>query len=153
MIKMSSKRILGFIEKFSNVNLDEFYQLPNTPEENVKITFQAESLNLIHLSIHYTKNYDCPLFNLPDELINIIKEYIPDIIHMDLKATIPNDYPFNPHIWEMVRLKSNLNINQLKYYDIIRIQNCYNVGGWSPCMSMDKDILSLIEKYYNYLYH
>ena len=149
---MSFKRIQRFIDDFSKVDMDEFYQLPNTPEQNVKISFDVETLQLIHVSIHYTKNYKCPLFNLPDELIHLIKGYLPEIIHMDLKVTIPNDYPFKPHVWEMVRLKTNIKINELKYYDIIREQNCYNVGDWSPSMSIDKDILSLIEKYYGYLY-
>lgn len=149
---MSFKRIQRFIDDFSKVNLDEFYQLPNSEEENIKITFEVETLQIIHVSIHYTMNYKYPLFNLPPELINLINEYLPDIIHMDLKVIIPNDYPFKPHVWEMERLKTNIKINELKYYDIIREQNCYNVGDWSPSMSIDKDILSLIEKYYGYLY-
>jgi len=149
---MSFKRIQRFIDEFSNVNMEDFYQLPNTKEQNIKISFDAETLQLIHVSIRYTKNYVCPMFNLPQELIEIIKGYLPDVIHMNLKATIPNDYPFKPHVWEMVSLKSNLKINELKYFDIIRKQNCYNIGDWSPSMSIDKDILALIEKYYDYLY-
>jgi hypothetical protein len=140
------------MEEFSTVQLDEFYQLPNTEEQQVKISFHLETLQIIDVSIHYTKNYKCPLFDLPNELIHLIKEYIPDIIYMELKATVPNDYPFKPHLWEMLSLKTNLKINKLKYYDIIKEQNCYNLGDWSPSMSIDKDILSLIEKYYKYLY-
>jgi hypothetical protein len=150
---MSSKRIQRFINDFSNVKLEEFYQLPNSPEQNVKINFNVETLQLIHLSINYTKNYECPLFNLPPELIRHIKGYIPDIIQINLKATIPNDYPFKPHLWEMVSLKTNLKLNKLKYYVIIKEHNCYNFGDWTPSMSIDKDILSLIEKYYDYLYN
>jgi len=149
---MSFKRIQRFIDEFSKVNMEDFYQLPNNEEQNIKITFQVETLQLIHVSIQYTKNYKCPLFDLPNEMIHLIKEYLPEIIHMDLKVSIPNDYPFKPHVWEMTRLKSNLKINELKYYEIIRQQNCYNIGDWSPSMSIDKDILSLIEKYYEYLY-
>jgi hypothetical protein len=149
---MSNKRIQCFINNFSNVKLEEFYQLPNTQEQKVEIKFKVETLQIIHLSIHYKKNYVCPLFNLPPELIRHIKGYLPDFIKMELKATIPNGYPFKPNIWEISALNSNMKINQLKYYDIIKHHNCYNIADWSPSMSLDKDILSLIEKLYDYLY-
>jgi hypothetical protein len=149
---MSSKRIQRFINDFSNVKLEEFYQLPNNDEQKVEIKFNVETLKIIHVSIYYKKNYICPLFHLPPELIRHIKGYLPDIIQMDLKATIPNDYPFKPHIWEIVELNTNLKINKLKYYEIIKEHNCYNIADWTPSMSLDKDILSLIEKLYDYLY-
>jgi hypothetical protein len=146
------KRIQRFINEFSDVKLEEYYQLPNKINEKIIIKFKAETLQLFYVSIHYTKNFYYPYLNFPPEIANHIKGYLPDIIHIDLKATIPDDYPFKPHFWEIVKIKSNLRINDLTYYNIVREHNCYNTSDWSPSISLDKDILVLIEKYYCYLY-
>ena len=150
---MSSKRITRFITDFKDEKLEEYYQLPNTIHQKIKIQFKVETLQLIYVSIYYTKSYHYPCLNFPPEIANHIKGYIPDIIHIDLKATIPSDYPFKPHVWELVNIHTNLKINHLKYYDVLKHHNCYNIGDWSPSISLDKDILCLIEKYYDYLYN
>lgn len=149
---MANKRVRRFIDEFSNIKLEDFFQLPNTKNEKVVINFEVETLQLILVSIHYKKNYHYPCFNLPPEIANHIKGYIPDILHIKLKVTIPGDYPFKPHLWEILHIHTNLKINEIKYYDIMNEHNCYNTGDWSPSISLDKDILCLIEKYYNYLY-
>ena len=146
-------RIKRFISEYAALNLEDDFQLPNTEYQNIKIRFKIDTLRLLYFSIHYTKNYYCPNLDLPPELVRHIKGYLPDMIQIELSVSIPSDYPFKPHIWEFLKVKSNMKLNEEKYYDIIKTHNCYNIGDWSPAMSLDKDILSLIEKYYDYLYY
>ena len=152
-------RVKRFIKDFTDVKIEDFYQLPNTENEKVAITFKIENLRLVNVSIKYIKTTKCrsfktlfPTIDLPLELVNHITGYLPDIININLNVIIPEHYPFNPHVWEIVSAKNSKKSGEMIFYDIINKHNCYNTGDWSPAMSLEKDILCLIEKLYDYLY-
>jgi len=147
-----TKRLQRFIDDFKSVNIPDFYQLPNSPSEIVRINFKRETPYSIRIFIYYEKGYACPTFDLPPELIRHIRGYIPEIVQIELSLTVPeNNYPFTPHNWEVVRAKSNKTITS-KYFDIINEHNMYNKDDWSPAISIQADLLCLIEKLYDYMY-
>lgn len=141
-------RMIQFMDKFKDVKLHEFYQLPNTSHEHIKIKTKVEDLQTLSVWFDYKKFSDFPRIDLPREIVKYIYEYIPEYVHIQLKVTLPNDYPFKPHIWETINVSSNIQyVNTLMYYKMIldhmRLFDC----DWSPAMSLDKDILILIEKF------
>ena len=147
-----TKRLQRFVEDFQNVNLEEFYQLPNNKSEIVRINFRVFSERVIKIFIYYEKAYACPDLDLPTDLMEHIKGYLPDIVQIELTLTIPeSQYPFNPHVWEVIRVKSNI-FNESKYLEIINRHNLYNIADWSPAITIQSDVLCLIEKLYDYLY-
>lgn len=147
-----SRRLQQFTEEFKNVKLEEFYQLPNTTSEILRVNFRSETTHSLKLFIYYEKGYACPNFDLPKELLDYIKGYLPDIVQIELTLTIPeNNYPFNPHIWEVVRATST-KCKVETYSNLIKEHNSYNNADWSPVISIQSDVLCIIEKLYDYLY-
>ena len=147
-----TRRVERFVEEFKNVNLEEFYQLPNKKSEIVRINFRGVSDRAIKIFIYYEKAYACPDLDLPTDLMEHIKGYLPDIVQIELTLTIPeSQYPFRPHMWEVIRVKSNI-FDSSKYLEIINRHNMYNIADWSPAITIQSDVLCLIEKLYDYLY-
>ena len=147
-----TKRLDRFVEDFKNINLEEFYQLPNKKSEIVRINFRGVSDRAIKIFIYYEKAYACPDLDLPTDLMEHIKGYLPDIVQIELTLTIPeSQYPFKPHMWEVIRVKSNI-FDSSKYLEIINTHNLYNIADWSPAITIQSDVLCLIEKLYDYLY-
>ena len=147
-----TKRLDRFVEDFKNINLEEYYQLPNKKSEIVRINFRVVSVRVIKIFIYYEKAYACPDLDLPTDLMEHIKGYLPDIVQIELTLTIPeSQYPFKPHMWEVIRVKSNI-FDSSKYLEIINTHNLYNIAGWSPAITIQSDVLCLIEKLYDYLY-
>lgn len=141
-----------FVDEFKNVNLEEFYQLPNKKSEILRINFRVVSEKVIKIFIYYEKAYACPSFDLPTELMDHIMGYVPDIVQIELTLTLPeSQYPFKPHMWEVIRAKSN-KFESSKYFEIINRHNLYNIADWSPAITIQSDILCVIEKLYDYLY-
>jgi len=147
-----TRRLDRFVEDFKNINLEDYYQLPNKKSEILRINFKVASSHSIKVFIYYEKAYACPSLDLPTELIEHIKGYLPDIVQIELTLTLPeSQYPFKPHMWEVIRLKSNI-FNSSKYFDIINTHNMYNIADWSPAITIQSDVLCLIEKLYDYPY-
>jgi hypothetical protein len=141
-----------FTEEFKDVNLEEFYQLPNTTSEIVRLNFKVESNLCLRFFLYYEKGSMCPDFDLPQELMEHIKGYLPEVVQIEFKVNFPeNNYPFNPHIWEIVRATSN-KFKVDTYFNIIKAHNAYNTADWSPAITIQSDILCVIEKLYDYLY-
>ena len=146
------RRVQRYAEDFKHVKLDEFYQLPNKRDEIVRLNFKVESPRCLRFFLYYEKASACPQFDLPEELMEHIKGYLPEIVQIELTLTLPeNNYPFNPHIWEIVRATSN-KFKSSTYFDIITAHNAYNTADWSPAISIQADLLCVIEKLYDYLY-
>ena len=103
------RRVQRYAEDFKHVKLDEFYQLPNKRDEIVRLNFKVESPRCLRFFLYYEKASPCPQFDLPEELMDHIKGYLPEVVQIEMTVTFPeNNYPFNPHIWEIVRATSNL---------------------------------------------
>ena len=146
------RRVQRYAEDFKHVKLDEFYQLPNKRDEIVRLNFKVESPRCLRFFLYYEKASACPQFDLPEELMEHIKGYLPEVVQIEMTVTFPeNNYPFNPHIWEIVRAKSN-KFKVETYYNIIKAHNAYNIADWSPAITIQADILCVIEKLYDYLY-
>lgn len=146
------RRVQRFTEDFKDVKLDEFYQLPNKPDEIVRLNFKVESPRCLRFFLYYEKGRACPQFDLPEELMDHIKGYLPEVVQIEMTVTFPeNNYPFNPHIWEIVRAKSN-KFKVETYFELIKGHNAFNKADWSPAITIQADILCVIEKLYDYLY-
>jgi hypothetical protein len=133
-------RVRRFERDYSDVKLHEFYQLPNTEHENVKIKTAVVHYE-IFVTIDYVKKPRCPCFHLPPEIVHHIKKYLPDYLHLELKLSFNEDYPFKSHHWEMVALRTNLPHD---YKEMIFSHNHYTKTNWSPAMSIEKDLLVLV---------
>ena len=130
-------KIRRFIQLYHNLKLHEYFQLPNDAYKSLIIRTNVEDLDNIHVYFDYKKVSHCPSFQLPPELVNHIKQYLPEhkFIHVNFK--IPMNYPFEQHRLEI--LCTNMDEStQL----INELNTCY----WSPAITIDKDILILAEK-------
>jgi hypothetical protein len=129
-------RVRRFITTYANLKLHTYFQLPYDHYQKFVITMHIENLTTIFVYFTYTKVSHCPSFNLPPELVKHIKQYLPEHNFIHLKLTIPQNYPFDPHHWELVH--TNIHGSTQLIDDI----NCL----WSPAITIEKDILVISEK-------
>jgi hypothetical protein len=155
-------RLQRFKVDFADLDMAEYYQM-NKPYEKIDIKTEVHS-DYILLNIHYKK--DCPIleFDLPDELNKKIEEYLIYVIEIKIKIKYSPSYPFSPPIWFLQVVHHNLktDVSLLDYYIykvnqhnqsytsyLLHLGNYigqYEVYGWNPGISVERDMLSFIQK-------
>lgn len=148
------------IEK--SYNLSNYYNLPNKPEYNIKITHKLVNennennentskiiVNMEFSSIRFleeAENIKSIYIGLPMEINQIIAKFVPSNIFFDYKIELdyPNSYPFNPPIWYLKDIKSNMFhiFGQEYFHYLIEDHNEANKHSWAPSARLDKDVLS-----------
>jgi hypothetical protein len=129
-------RMTNMIDRFKeNLNgqtIGEYFQVP------MKITIQHEDVLNVTCKFSEKKEIYVKL-ELPFEVNCIILNYLYEHSYGEYQIIIPNDYPFKPPIWVLI------NSNKNKYKKAETYQNAYYRDGWMPCISVEKDILYMIE--------
>jgi len=82
----------------------------------------------------------CYALELPIELSMKITGYLYERTQIHYQIRIPNDYPFKPPKWVM----QTITPPQL-YKDALCVLNYRYEKDWSPAITMEKDILNMIE--------
>lgn len=162
---MSVSRLQRFEQEFDTVDMAEFYQInkvDNKVDEKIKIQKTVHS-DYILLTIHFRKSPPCPEFDLPYEINEMIREYLIYVIEIQIKIKYSPSYPFSPPIWFLLAVYHNLvtEVSLLDYYSykvnqhnqsyvayIVSLGSHPNYmdNGWTPAITIDKDILSFIQK-------
>jgi hypothetical protein len=152
-----NSRITKFDREFKYVDLARYYQLKKGPYESIDIRKEVVDSS-IQLTIRYQKKAHCPCFDLPPEMLANIRSYLTNTIELHLKILYSIDYPFSPPVWVMRGVTHTIptQVDLLDYY-CYKV-NCHNrqyvqdfLGGnstssWSPAISIEKDILTFIQK-------
>ena len=98
---------------------------------------------------------------LPINIISIIASYSYSFISIETRIYFPNNYPFDPPIWRLVNVKTNINtsIDLRSYYKYIvnnhneiykyKKKNKYN---YSPAITIDADLLYFIQRINHFEY-
>ena len=147
------------IRNEGKTNLSEFFNIINTPINNIKITLKLVDIgNKLLVNIDFSskryleeaeniKNID---IGLPMELNIIISEFVPINYFFNYKIELeyPDGYPFDPPIWKLNDIKSNLFfILDREYFQyLIDDHNEINSISWSATIKIDKDILIFYAK-------
>ena len=145
----ADKRLNIFEQKYHN--LEEYYGISN------KIKLKHNRIgNKIKLNIYFKKSNRYEFIELPREINNIISEYTPVFISINLEITFPIDYPMNNPIFSFVNIQNNLSnppINLEEYYKyIITNHNEQYKKYWSPAISIPVHILDFIQKINHFEY-
>lgn len=121
---------------------------PNQFEINLDIIIIYNYKNKIYKNKIYKFN------NLPLEINSLIADYYkPNYIHIKIQIKSPGTYPFNPPIWKFIGVKHSLKMNLYEYYKyIVDSHNKIMKHSWSPCITIDRDILYFISKINNFEY-
>jgi hypothetical protein len=152
-----NQRLAKFDREFKHVDLARYYQLKKGTYESIELDKEVID-SCIHLTLRYRKRKPCPVFDLPPEMMAKIRSYLTYTIVLKFKIHYSIDYPFSPPIWFMKGVTHTIpnQVNLTDYY-------CYKVNAhnsqyvqylidgisntsWSPAMSIEKDILSFLEK-------
>ena len=155
---MSGTRLPRFEKEFGTVDLSDFYQL-NKAFEKINIEKSVHSDSIL-LNIHYLKKAPFIHFTLPPELNRLIQEYLIYEIEIKIKIKYSQSYPFSPPIWFLQGVKHNLATEAclLDYYSYKVNQHnhsysaylinlgTHSVDGWTPAITVEKDILSFVQK-------
>jgi hypothetical protein len=156
---MSNVRLARFEKEFKDINLSHYYQLKHGPDEGVEIEKDVKEGSVL-LTIRYKKKSSCPQLDLPSEILSYINEYLNYYIEIKTKITYSPNYPFSPPVWFIQEVNHNIpgQYYMMDYY-IYRVSQhnkSYNryvlkmeqpfYEGWTPAISIDKDILSFIQK-------
>ena len=149
-------RLKKFEEKFRDVDLVKYFNLNHERDESVSIhkeIFPSE----IHLKINYKKTTSCDYLNLPDELIEYIRDFLTYSIEVQIRVHYPLQYPFVPPVWAMAGVVHNLSQPvQLYYYDKVNYHNHYynlylfEMATWTPAISIETDILIFLQRIYHF---
>jgi hypothetical protein len=158
---MTNVRLARFEKEFKHVDMSSYYQLKNGPDEGVSIEKDVKE-GSVYLTIRYKKKNECPSLDLPPELLSYISEYLNYYIEIKTKITYSPNYPFAPPVWFIQEVTHNIpgQFYMLDYYSyrvsqhnksyntyLLKMQDPYLYNeGWNPAISIDKDILSFIQK-------
>jgi hypothetical protein len=92
----------------------------------------------------YVKHYYYKI-DLPFELNCLILSYLYEYSNATFSIVYPNDYPFKPTVWVLFDLKANI---PTTYKKAVVWQNQSYLYSWSPSITLEKDILYMIENIY-----
>lgn len=162
-IVKKNARLIRFEKDFKEVDLARYYQLKNTCHEKIEIDKTVQE-SCILLTISYKKTIPCPKFPIPDELNQLIQEYLFYSIEIKTKIEYSRNYPFTPPQWYIKGVIHNIPRKEyglfylLDYYidKINNHNNKYNLQllegytQWIPAISVEGDILIFLQKIINF---
>lgn len=124
----------NFTENLNGLSIAEYFQIPN-----IKIIL-TDNDEIYTCKFHYEKtNFTC--LNLPFEINCIVLSYLYEHYLVNFSITIPPDYPFKHPTWN---IESGINI-PINYKHAVIFQNSRYKYSWSPSITLEKDILNMIE--------
>jgi hypothetical protein len=128
-----------FEESRENMSIGDYFQVP------MKITINHE--NILHISCTFSQKKECYIkLELPFEVNCIVLSYLYDYSFGEYSIIIPDDYPFKPPIWLL--MKSSDSISKSIYKKAETFHNSRYRHSWEPSISIEKDILYMIESIY-----
>ncbi len=155
-------RLVKFEQDFRGVDLANYYQLKQGPQESTTIETTVQS-NQILFTMHYQKSVTPQNIRLPLELIRHIYGYLTYHIQVDTKIEYSSHYPFAPPIWYMEKVTHTLPhtgyepLYLLDYFiDKIRQHNhLYHIlllegTQWTPAISVEKDMLMFVARIHHF---
>ena len=151
-----TRRIAKFNSEIDIKNLDTYFNIINTPEQQTTISSLInEDEKTIALKITY--NYNNIHFNvkknnireLPQEINDIIQSYLEGCIEINTLTSYDNEYPFSPPQWNLTSVldKTTSSCNLKEYYtNIVKCHNNQYLMSWSAAIYIEKDILIFIAR-------
>ena len=141
--KMARQRRMNLMKESFKQLLDgkpigEYFGVP------LKITLDTND-EIYTCTFYHYKHYYYKLENLPFELNCLILSYLSEYSKATFHITFPRDYPFKPTKWELIDLKENI---PSTYKKALIWQNNSYISGWSPSITLEKDVLYMIENIY-----
>jgi hypothetical protein len=140
------RRITGLIKQFNEFidgkTINEYFQLPKsapayTLTRNDKMTCRFTS--------SYTKKYNISKIKLPDDILRLINTYIDIHVLIIFDVVYGTDYPFYAPKWEIHKINAPPNISKQVEQITFNHNRQYQIS-WSPSISIEKDILYIIER-------
>jgi len=125
------------------------------------VVVECENLSLYYLKVTYTRHESYAfrffrnegLIRLPNEINSYIADFLkPNYVTLTLKMEHKEGYPFNGILWSVIDFENRMNMSNLrKYYeDQVAEYNCEIANGWSPVITLGKNILTLFCKINNF---
>jgi hypothetical protein len=140
------RRITGLINKFNEYmngkTINQYFQLPKsapayTLTRNEKMTCRFTST--------YRKRYNISKIKLPDDMLRLINTYVDIYVLIVFDVVYGTDYPFYAPKWEIHKINAPPNISKQVEQIIFNHNRQYKIS-WSPSISIEKDILYMIER-------
>jgi ubiquitin-protein ligase len=132
------RRITHLFDEFNQnlrgKSIADYFQIDHTKYELKRIDDQTFEFKL---SYEVFPRY---AVDLPIELSMKIAGYLYEYTQIYYQIRIPNDYPFKPPLWVM----QTITPPEL-YNDAVHVLNYRYDTSWSPAITMEKDILNMIE--------
>lgn len=133
-----TRRIARLFDEFNHnlkgKSIADYFQIDHSRYDLKKIEDQ-----LFEFKVSYELFPKCAL-DLPIELSMKIAGYLYEHIEVYYHIRIPNDYPFKPPEWTMQSI-----IAPKIYNDAVHVLNHRYDNSWSPAITMEKDVLNMIE--------
>jgi len=126
-----------FKTNLNEMSIDKYFQIPDT-----KITLTQIKFNELILKYKYDNYILVNIHNLPIDLNMKCLSYLYEYSFAIYKVKIPEDYPFKPPFWILENVKTNIKWNHLF---AAHFQNHRYMMSWSPSLSLEKDVLNMIE--------
>ena len=140
------RRITGLIKVFNEYmngkTINQYFQLPKsapayTLTRNDKMTCRFTSC--------YRKRYNISKIKLPDDMLRLINTFVDIHVLIIFDIVYGTDYPFYAPKWEIHKIKAPPNISKQVEQIIFNHNRQYKIS-WSPSISIEKDILYMIER-------
>jgi hypothetical protein len=127
----------SFNELLNGKPIGEYFDVP------LKITLDTSKeifvCTFTHFKCYYYK------LDLPFELNCLILSYLCEYSKATFHIIFTNDYPFKPTKCELIDVKENI---VTTYKKAVIWQNQSYLNSWSPSITLEKDILYMIENIY-----
>ena len=132
------RRITRLFDEFNHnlrgQSIAEYFQITHSKYDLKKIDDQTFDFTI---SYELLPRY---ALDLPIELSIKIAGYLYEHTTIYYQIRIPNDYPFKPPEWIMLTISPH----QL-YKDALSVLNYRYYQDWSPAITIEKDVLNMIE--------
>lgn len=136
-------------------NFQNYIGLTTQKNGDFIIDLEKTDRNILVKIKYFPKVFDLyknNIIDLPRDINFIISEYLKSYILFEFNISHNDSYPFNPPIWSLVSCKDRLSNyeNIIEYYKYIVKSHNVNNNGWSPAITIEKDILYFISKINNF---
>jgi hypothetical protein len=126
------KNVSGTIESYFQITHSK-YKLDRISTREFLFTIYQDSCPFVYVA-------------LPSELNIYINAFLYEYAIVTYSLVFPSDYPFHPPIWSIAKSSTNTlkNFNRIVHYQNYR----YSIS-WSPAITIEKDILNMIDAHEN----
>jgi ubiquitin-protein ligase len=126
-----------FLQSLNDVSIADYFQI-----KNYTYALTQNSPTAFTFTMHGMKLHHCVFQQLPIDLSIHISKYLYEKTNVVYSLVFPMDYPFKHPMWSLVEDTSN---TKIRHEYASHFMNKQHEVSWSPSITLEKNVLNMIE--------